>query len=277
MFAAFNTIVVALDGRQGGLDAAALAGLLATREADVVVARVLASASDAAPLAAAGRVDEMTREATRLLAGDRARPSGVEPPVLTVRSRSVSAGLRELVVARGADLLVVGAHHHGHLHLRSRDHTRDALRQMPCAVGVAPSGYSHRPAQVIRAVGVGYVDDRTGRVVLDTARAVAWQLGAEVHATTIVAPSNWPAADSGVGWRAAAAARRMTQIPGVHGTAVEGEPHRELAALSDEVDLLVIGTHHRGVLRRLLPDVAEDLSHTSRCPLLVLPHVAARR
>jgi len=224
MSAAFNTILVAQDGRPEGLDAAALARLLAAPDA------VLATASAGA------------------------------------------AGLLDLVAARGADLLVLGAHHGRHLHLHSHELVREVVRAMPCAIAVAPAGYAARTEQAITSVGVGYVDDAAGRAVLDLARGVAWQLGAEVHATTIVAPSNWPSAASGAGWRAAAAARRMAEIPGVHGAVVEGEPPRALAALSAKMDLLVIGSHHRGALRRLLPgDVAEDLSHRSLCPLLVMP------
>jgi nucleotide-binding universal stress UspA family protein len=53
---------------------------------------------------------------------------------------------------------------------------------------------------------------------------------------------------------------------------VEGEPHHVLAQMSAEVDLLVIGHHHHGALRRLvMSDVAESLADHSRCPLLVLP------
>src|SRR4051812_21514008 len=134
MFAAFNALLVALDGRRGGLDAAALAGLLAGPDAKLAIAHVMTTPPDAV------HRDQIT-EARRLL--------GADPPVFTVRTRSVAAGLLELVHARGADLLVLGAHHHRHVNLRSHDHTRDALRQMPCAVAVAPWGYSTRPVGTI--------------------------------------------------------------------------------------------------------------------------------
>jgi nucleotide-binding universal stress UspA family protein len=214
MYAAFNSILVAVDGHGGGQDAAALAESLANSK-DVAIAQV-----------------------------------------------DVPADLHQLVAERGADLLVVDARHHA----------RAALRQLPCAVAVAPAGYatSRRP---IRTIGVGFVDDGAGRVVLDTARGLAWALDADVHATTVAGPSNWESAASGMGWKAAAAARRMAEIPGVHGAAVEGRPDRALAALSGDVDLLVIGSRHHSLVRRLLPgDVARTLSRLSRCPLLVVPH-----
>jgi nucleotide-binding universal stress UspA family protein len=170
-------------------------------------------------------------------------------------------------------LLVVGAHHDRHVNLASHDRTRDALRHLSCAVAVAPWHYAASAPAAIATVGVGYIDDGSGRVVLDAARGLAWQLGAEMRAMTIVAASNWPDAGSGAGWRALAAARRIAEIPGIHGTAVEGDPYHALIDLSREVDLLVIGTHHRSALHRLLPgDVAEGLAGSARCPLVVVPH-----
>ncbi len=43
--------------------------------------------------------------------------------------------------------------------------------------------------------------------------------------------------------------------------------------LSGTVDLLVIGSRHHSLVRWLLAgDIARNLSHSSRCPPLVVPH-----
>jgi nucleotide-binding universal stress UspA family protein len=214
MYAAFDTILVAIDGHAGGRDAAALAEALASSEG-VAMAQV-----------------------------------------------DARADFHGLVEERGANLLAVDARHH----------VRAALRELPCAVAVAPAGYAtHR--RPVRTIGVGFTDDRGGRVVLDTARGVAWALDAEVHAITVVGASNWKSAGSGMGWKAVAAATRMAEIPGVHGAALEGRPERALAALSSTVDLLVIGSRHHSLVRRLVVgDVARSLARSSRCPVLVVPH-----
>jgi nucleotide-binding universal stress UspA family protein len=63
----------------------------------------------------------------------------------------------------------------------------------------------------------------------------------------------------------------MREIPGVHGVAFEGDVERELAHFARAVDLLVIGSHHHGVARRLMRgDVAGSLTSHSPCPLLVV-------
>jgi nucleotide-binding universal stress UspA family protein len=264
MFAAFQSILVALDGEQSGLDAAILGRLLAAPGTELTLAHVLTGAR------VGGETLQAAANAIRRLRPDL---PGAEPDLVMHRARSVVAGLRELVDTRGVDLVVLGAHHHHHLNLAFHDHTRDALRHLSCAITVAPWQYAACAPAAIARVGVGYVDDPSGRVVLDAARDLAWQVGAEMRAMTIVPASNWPDADSGAGWRALAAARRIAEIPGVHGIAVEGDPYHALLDLSREVDLLVVGTHHRSALHRLLPgDVAEGLAGSARCPLVVVPH-----
>jgi len=55
-----------------------------------------------------------------------------------------------------------------------------------------------------------------------------------------------------------------------------GDPARELAELSHDLDLLVIGTRGRAPLRRALTDsVSRKLIATTRCPLLTVPSQAA--
>ena len=55
-----------------------------------------------------------------------------------------------------------------------------------------------------------------------------------------------------------------------------GDPAGELAELSHDLDLLVIGTRGRAPLRRALTgSVSRQLIATTRCPLLIVPHRAA--
>ena len=55
-----------------------------------------------------------------------------------------------------------------------------------------------------------------------------------------------------------------------------GDPAGELAELSHDLDLLVIGTRGRAPLRRALTgSVSRKLIATARCPLLIVPPRAA--
>jgi nucleotide-binding universal stress UspA family protein len=122
-----------------------------------------------------------------------------------------------------------------------------------------------------RGFGGEFGHTPAGRAVLDVARSLAWELGAELQAARVVSVSNWVTLDSGGGWKAVAAAQRMREISGVHGVAFEGDVERELVRFARNVDLLVVGTHHHGVARRLMRgDVAAGLTSHSPCPLLVV-------
>jgi nucleotide-binding universal stress UspA family protein len=151
--------------------------------------------------------------------------------------------LHALAAERGSDLLIVGAHH-----------ARAAVYNAPCQVAVVPRGYAGRPYRAIRSIGIGHTDTPEGRAVLDVARALAWE-----------------PLDSGGGWKAVAAAQRMSEIPGVRGVAFEGDVMRELAHFARVVDLLMLGSHHHGAARRLMRgDVAGGLTGHSPSPLLVV-------
>ncbi len=65
---------------------------------------------------------------------------------------------------------------------------------------------------------------------------------------------------------------RMQELPGVDGRAVYGLPGEELAAFSDEVDILVVGSRGYGPIRRLvLGSTSDFLQRHARCSLIVLP------
>jgi nucleotide-binding universal stress UspA family protein len=188
-------------------------------------------------------------------------------------ARSTVTALHALAASRGSDLLIVGSHPHGHASLlRFGDHARAAVRDAPCQVAVTPRGYVERANRGIRSIGIGHTDTPEGRAVLDVARQLAWELGAEIEAARVVSRSNWPTLESGGGWRAVAAAQRMGEIPGVHGVAIEGDVERALVHFAQAVDLLVVGSHHHGAVRRVMRgDVAGSLTSHAPCPLLVVP------
>jgi nucleotide-binding universal stress UspA family protein len=146
-----------------------------------------------------------------------------------------------------------------------------ALRGARDHVAIAPRGYALRASREVRSIGVGYVDTAAGRAALDLGRELAWRFDAGVEATHVVSASNWTDADSGAGWRAVAAARRMAEIPGVRGRAQEGAVRASLATWSRDVDLLVIGSRRRNRLKRMVQrDLGVRLARGLRCPLVIV-------
>ena len=85
-------------------------------------------------------------------------------------------GLHELCEVNGADLLVVGSSRRGLLgRVLIGDDTRAALNGAPCAIAIAPAGYSQQPV-AMREIGVGYDGSPESEHAVAVARKVAAQL-----------------------------------------------------------------------------------------------------
>jgi nucleotide-binding universal stress UspA family protein len=71
--------------------------------------------------------------------------------------------------------------------------------------------------------------------------------------------------------------RRLRGLDDVEGDVTYGEPSEELARFSEGLDLLIVGSHSYGPLRRLMNgSTASYLAKRSRCALVVVPRSATR-
>ncbi len=270
----FRKIIVAVDGEEGGLDAIALARALAGQDAELIVGRVVVSAKGPEGVADAVADDTVLAARRGISDADHVRTVGV-----LVHARSVAGGLHRLADEQSADLLVVGSHHRGRTgHLWSADRTRATLRDAPCPVAVAPRGYAGRPRATIRSVGVGYDEGVEARAALELGRSLASGSGADLQALEVVPETNWQTPESGAGWKAVEAGRRLSQLGGVTGVVVEGDVHDRLAQFAHEVDVLILGLPPpRACCSRLvLGHTVEGMTRHLACALLVMPHAAPR-
>ena len=272
----FHKVLIGVDGRDGGRDAIALARDLGGARAQFVLANAVGGTvpGRAGSLALAASC----RYAKALLDQERGA-AGIAGRTITVCDGSPGQALHELAVGEGADLVVVGAGHRRHLsRLLLGDDALDVADRPPCAVAIAPAGYRIHP-DGWQTIGVG--DD--GSALGDHALALGCELGRAHHATvralSVIGPESLSYRELMLSdWSAAAdrlEERRQTRLDawrGVEARVTRGDPIELLRKLSDEVDLLIVGTRAQGpISRRLNGSASRRLAAGARCALLVLP------
>jgi nucleotide-binding universal stress UspA family protein len=287
----FTDVVVGVDDREVGHDAITLARTLLAPAGRLTLAHVLTNEPyvfrGAAGRYAAdnwARAAELEEEERALALLERARDEarlselGVELTLRHVRSPSVGRGLHELAETVRADLLVLGSSRQSLLgHAVIRDDTRAALTGAPCAVAIAPAGYSEHP-RVMREVGVGYDGSAESEYAVDVARELADEWGAKLSAFTAVSvptsafgPGPRPLTDA-INALVSRANERIATLGGVEPHAAYGTAAEELAIYSASLDLLIVGSRDYGPIGRLIHgSTSVRLARTARCALLVLP------
>ncbi len=276
----FKQIVVGVDGREGGRDAIGLATKLRAGDSELTLANIRGGDRHAGGGADLPSDAAERQQALELLKTAR-QELEVEAHLRWRGSPSVGRGLHELCDLIGADLLVVGSTRHGLLgRVLIGDDTRAALNGAPCALAIAPAGYSHEPV-AIREIGVGYDGSPESEYALRVARELSAANGAKLSAfeavslpTTGFAPGPSSFDDSAEGL-VADAVGRMSALGAVAPHAAYGEPAEELAMYSTSVDLLIVGSRGYGPLGRLIHgSTSHRLVRLARCPLVVLPRLA---
>jgi len=263
--AMFENVLVGVDGRPNARDAVALAQRLVDRDGQLTLAHVHR-----------GEMPSIELLQPELAAAN------VNMELKSVVAAHAGAGLHRQADTQHADLLVVGSCSHGLLgRAMLADNTAAALNGAPCAVAVAAHGYAEQ-RHPIETVGVAYNASPESKAALDLARRLAASTGASIKALEVVSiPSVAftgivPASiGDSVDAMLDSAAARMKALPDVDGTAVYGLPGEELAAFSEHVDLLVVGSRGYGPMKRLvLGSTSNYLARHARSSLLVLPRLA---
>jgi nucleotide-binding universal stress UspA family protein len=203
----------------------------------------------------------------------------------------VPRALERVVEREHRDLLVVGSSRHapaGRVRIGSR--TRQLLYDAPCAVAVAPRGLGDQPPPRLTRIGVAYDGQPESAAALSFAGALATRAGAKLWVRGVVddrLPTlGWsnPAEDEVLAmWEELLEpqvqalredARRATVATGVDAEVdvQRGRPADPLLELSEQVDLLVIGSRRwGGVARVLLGSTGEALMHDASCSVLAVP------
>jgi nucleotide-binding universal stress UspA family protein len=256
-------IIVGLDGSQRGDDALALGRTLArTYDAPVLLAAI---ASGLHP--SGDGASEAVERARRALAGVTVVGKRV------VRHPSAARGLARVAERDAGALVVIGASARGPAARLAPGGVLERLAHLaPCPVAVAPDGYWGNPRQHLQRIGVAYLPTPDGRRALDAAVPLARSAGTQLRlleavpggpaalTARLAAEADLTAAADGVG--EGPVARRM----------LTGAPADALQRASEELDLLVCGTHARGPLGGLMwPSVSARVARHASCPVLIVP------
>lgn len=263
----FQKILVGVDGGDAGRDAIALARALAGPDTHLVLANVWGQSSGISTAMTGG---EHPSAVGHEIVDHAAR--GIDLPTRGVvrKASSTAAGLHAVAEELACDLIVVGSarrQHDGRVLIP--DDSRAALHGAPCALAVAPRGFA-AGAGAIRRIGIGYEESESGAIALADGRALAAELGASLVVRAVLFDDP----------RTGAAEELRGRLEALGDFDVEirlGVLSDELRELSDEVDLLVIGSRGRGPARRMLfGSTADALVRDAGCPVLVLPRSAVR-
>ncbi len=277
----FTNVIVGVDGQHGGRDAIALAQKLIAADGELTLAHV--RMSETSPVGPPERgIEASGREHPVAMLAAACEQAGVKAELVCVASASVGRGLHELAEHERADLLVIGSCRRGLVgRVFVKDETRDALNCAPCAVAVAPAGYSER-ATAVREVGVGYDASPESAHALATARALAAVWGAKrsafeagsLAAYFFTAPGA-PVVETNDACVGEARAR-IAALGDVSPHAAYGTAAEELTVFSASLDMLFVGSRGYGPIGRLVHgSTSRELARTARCPLVVLTRTTA--
>lgn len=269
----FTNVLVGVDGRQGGRDAIALARQLTAPGGRVTLAHVYAI--EPHPKGADPRTGS-----TEMLSDERAA-AAIDAKLLAVPGSSAASGLHHVAAGRPYDLLVVGSCHRGALGRRFvGSDTVESLHGAPCAVAIAPSGYTS-PSHVAR-IGVGRDGSPESMHALAAARALATRTGATIEPLLVLPRQSVPYGQP-IEHRWSEVAKQLTQedlarlggVDDLDGQVSYGSPGEQLVHFSEDVDLLIVGSRNSGPVGRLFTGSTSNyLARRARCPLLVFRHGA---
>jgi nucleotide-binding universal stress UspA family protein len=276
----FETIVVGVDGREGGRDALALAASLQRVFASEVVAVHAFPLDYYLGRGADGEYEQVVHDRAATVARDEIARAAVAARPFVVADGSPGRALHRAASAHGADLIVVGSAHRGRVgRVLAGDVTAGTLHGAPCPVLVAPRGHGEHAGE-LSTIGVGFDGSPESRAALELARRIAETVGARLRVICVVVPpdSGGPSQD----WAAHAHKRRaqaeerlaaaLADLGEIASGALPvGNPAPELSDAGHDLDLLVTGSRGYGPIRRLmLGSTSSKLVHDAPCPVLVL-------
>lgn len=284
-------LLIGLDDTPQGEDALVLGGLMADvlTATPVVVSALpypghLVGAMDASGLQRALETDtaERFQRARELLA-----PLHTE--TRAVASQAPARALYEAAADEDALMVVVGSDHRGALgRVLPGSAGRSLLHGAPCAVVVAPKGYAEQDEHRLVRIGVAFDGSPESWTALETGIGLTARLHGSIllvaaamppqygyGSLTLIAEGGHENAERSKHRTLRMAAERIPAGMQSDTRLLNGDPVHVIAEVTEELDLLLMGSRGYGPLRRtLLGSVAAGVIARAACPVAVLPRAA---
>jgi nucleotide-binding universal stress UspA family protein len=206
----------------------------------------------------------------------------------TLSDLSPARALNNLAEEEAVDLIVIGSTHRGKLgRILPGSVGVKLLQGAPCAVGVAPRGFSRGEHYGLGLIGVAFDTSPDSRLALREAVGLARDLDAELRVITVI-PALGGGRESETETHLERDVRRSVQAAIAKlrsectGVAIEevletGDPAAVLARHGLDLDLIVIGSRGYGPIgRTLLGGVSSEVMRTAPCPVIAVPRGAGQ-
>jgi nucleotide-binding universal stress UspA family protein len=289
----FKHIVVGCDGTPEARDAVALGAQIASATG---AGLSLIGVFPPTFLPIPGVTDRKTLRAEAMQSLRRERDRFAPAALIHVAAdTSVSRAVRRYAERWHADLVIIGSSRSappGHVHVGR--HGRQLIDDSPFSLGIAARGL-HEHERRLREIGVGYDGGPESEGALALAAELARATNAELQVRDVVedrvpplTPEQWVALedwDHSHVWEQArmsalADAQAAVSRLGVRAqaSATLGDPGYELRALTESVDLMVVGSRRWGTVARLVTGgVGETLVRDASCSIVIVPRPGRAR
>jgi nucleotide-binding universal stress UspA family protein len=287
-----SKIIVGVDASEGASDAISLAsGLAGITGAQLVLVNVFPY--DRHPSRAVNTAFEhyLRQDSTELLERLRSGLGDDTVEIRAVPNTSSAHGLHALAEREDADLIVVGSTHTGRAGRVLPGSTAERLLHgAPCPVAVAPKGYAQDPVRAPKTIGCAFDGSLSSQGALEAARGIAEATGARLRVIRAFRPTSPAVPPKGVPMGGIAAfndelrdhaaeelraAVARLGLPDAEGELLIGDAEAVLAAKSEELDLLLVGSRGYGPMHAVIVGgVAGRLVREAACPVIVLPRGA---
>ncbi len=286
----FRKVIVGFDGSERGLDALMLGQTLTAPEGELIVCCVhhlqplSARIDPTEPTIDHTSAQESVERATRMLKGDLT----VTPMFLA--GESTAKTLQQAAISEQADLIVLGSSHRGALgRVLAGSVTQKTLHEAPCPVAVAPVGFHRHPTEArLARIAVGHDPVEPTPDALSAGVGLCEETSAELLLVTVAEDAAVPdptratmpyteITQARLRTAEQSIADALTGVPetvSATGDVRDGDPAEQLLEVSRDADLLLLGSHGRGIVDRLIMgSVCDRVVRAAACAVLVVPPV----